>query len=187
MLAFRGTHSPEYPTAGGTGEAGLLGVGKRANALNGKPDGRSSPPPLEAGYPRNTSFQARSISCSHLQKSNIFERKTNDHLVKEPKAHNTHSVFIIIKVRLVSASQLGWAQGSELHQLPGWSEQMEGPSIPLSLLLFLPPSFPPSLPSFLLSWGRDGLPSAKHWARCLGILWEQRSCRLLSPIVGRMT
>ena len=148
MLAFRGTHSPEYPTAGGTGEAGLLGVGKRANALNGKPDGRSSPPPLEAGYPRNTSFQARSISCSHLQKNNIFESKTNDHLVKEPKAHNTHSVFIIIKVRLVSASQLGWAQGSELHQLPGRSEQMDGSLYP-SLPPALPSSLLPSLSSFL--------------------------------------
>lgn len=147
MLAFRGTHSPGNPTARGTWEAGLVDVGKSKRS-KGKPDGRSSPPPPEAGYPRNTSFQARSVSCSHLQKNNIFESKTNDHLVKEPKAHNMHGVFIIIKVRLVSASQLGQTQGSELPSA-AWSVRANGrvpPSLSPSCSSFLPPSLPLFLP-----------------------------------------
>ena len=148
MLAFRGTHSPGNPTAGGTGEVGLLGVGKRANALNGKPDGRSSPPPLEAGYPRNTSFQARSISCSHLQKNNIFESKTNDHLVKEPKAHNTHSVHHH-QGQVGFCLPAGVGTGQRAASI-AWSVRTNGwvpPSLSLSCSSFLPPSLPLFLPS----------------------------------------
>ena len=75
--------------------------------------------------------------------------------LKSPKPI-IHIVFIIIKVRLVSASQLGWAQGSKLHQLPGRSEQMDGS---------LHPSLPPALPSFLLPSLSSFLPVelGKEW------------------------
>ena len=155
---------------------------ERANALKVSQMAGPPHPRRRQGTQGTLLFKQEVLAVPTFKKITFLRVRQMITWLKSPKP--------IICMVFSSSSRSGWFlppswgrhRAVSCHQLSGRSEQMDGPLLPS-----LPPALPsfllPSLSSFLLSWG----PSAKHWARYLGIQWEQRSCRLLSPVVGRGT